>query len=153
MRADPSRPTGDPEATVSRTGGGASAVDHPFLELARGERDWIRARHLPDGMYELQHRGVGDPRRFELYTSDHRLVRDVLCAWLDGAPGWSESAVWSPVDPAIEELEQVRNELSGLLGGLTMLDDLEAGLDLALARADELMDGFDAAALELPGQP
>ncbi|MCP2315240.1 hypothetical protein APR12_000570 [Nocardia amikacinitolerans] len=104
-------------------------------------------------MYELQHRCGADPRRFELYTSDHCLVRDLLCAWLDDAPGWSEAAVWSPVDPAIEELERVRSEMSGLLGGLTVFDDLGAGLDLALARADELMSDLDAAALELPGQP
>ncbi len=121
--------------------------------MARGEREWIRARRLSDGMYELQHRRGDDPRRFEVFTSDHCLVRDVLCAWLDDASGWSEGVVWSPVDPAIEELERVRSELSGLLGGLTMLDDLGAGLDLALARADELMDGLDAAAPELPGQP
>ncbi|MCP2288534.1 hypothetical protein [Nocardia amikacinitolerans] len=153
MRADPSRPTDDPDFAAVRTEFDPAATEHPFLELARGEQNWIRARRLPDGMYELQHRCGADPRRFELYTSDHCLVRDLLCAWLDDAPGWSEAAVWSPVDPAIEELERVRNELSGLLGGLTVLDDLGAGLDLALARADELMSDLDAAALELPGQP
>ncbi|MET8778525.1 hypothetical protein ABZV58_26270 [Nocardia sp. NPDC004654] len=150
MREDPSRPADDPDPTWVRTEFGAAVPQHPFLELARGTGDWIRARRLPDGIYELQHRGGEDPRSFELYTSDHCLVRDLLCAWLDDAPGWSEAAVWSPVDPAIEELERVRSELSGLLGGLTMLDDLGAGLDLALARADELMGDLDAAALDQP---
>ncbi|MGV9817323.1 hypothetical protein [Nocardia xishanensis] len=150
MRADPSRPAGDLDSTAATESG---AAEQPFLELARGERAWIRARRLPDGLYELQHRDGDDLRRFEVYTSDHCLVRDLLCAWLDGAADWSEGVIWSPVDPAIEELERVRNELSGLLGGLTLLDDLGAGLDMALARADELMDGLDAAAVELPGQP
>ncbi|WP_067862598.1 hypothetical protein [Nocardia shimofusensis] len=116
--------------------------EHTVLELARGEHHWLRARMLPEGLYELRYRdGPGDDR-FELFSSDHVLVRDILFAWLDESSWWREGVAWSPIDPAISEIESVRDELSELLGGFSLLgalEDLDAGLDDALRRADELL--------------
>ncbi|MGQ4599304.1 hypothetical protein [Nocardia sp. R6R-6] len=113
--------------------------DRTVLELSRGELHDIRARYLADGVYELEHRAGVATESFQLYTSDPVLVRDVLWAWLSGDPWWHESVAWFPVDPAIAELRALRDELTGLLDGLTMMDDLTAGMDAALARADELL--------------
>ncbi|MBF6210312.1 hypothetical protein IU433_00750 [Nocardia puris] len=127
---------------VPNDGGEPGAAPRgPWLELARG-REVITARRLPDGMYQVEHRRCeGD--RLEFYTTDHCLVRDVLCGWLDDAEGWRAGVVWAPVDPDIAELERMRGELSGMLGGLSLLDDLGASMDQALARADDLLAGFD----------
>ncbi|WP_280250792.1 hypothetical protein [Nocardia abscessus] len=118
--------------------------EHPILELSRADLHDIRARLLPDGVYELEHRAGSATETFQMYTSDPVLVRDVLWAWLSDDPWWHDSVAWFPVDPAIAELRAVQDELAGLLDGLTLMDGLTAGMDAALARADELL------ALEVP---
>ncbi|MEU7767318.1 hypothetical protein AB0B25_19580 [Nocardia sp. NPDC049190] len=116
----------------------------PLLELSRGDLHHIRTRLLADGVYELEHR-AGSTASFQLYTSDPVLVRDVLWAWLSDDPWWHTAVAWFPVDPEIAELRAVRDDLTGLLDGMTVLDglsaldDLTASMDAALARADELM--------------
>ncbi|MEU7632213.1 hypothetical protein AB0C34_19835 [Nocardia sp. NPDC049220] len=116
----------------------------PILELTRGGLHDISARLLDDGVYELEHR-AGSTTSSQMYTSDPVLVRDVLWAWLCDDPWWHTAVAWFPVDPEIAELQAVRDDLTGLLdgmtvlGGLTELDDLTASMDAALARADELM--------------
>ncbi|WP_330231399.1 hypothetical protein OHA40_02280 [Nocardia sp. NBC_00508] len=114
-------------------------ADRAILELSRAGLHEIRARWLPDGVYELEHRAGSPTESFQLYTSDAVLVRDVLWAWLSGDPWWHDSVAWYPVDPAIAELRAVQDELTGLLDGLTVMDDLTANMDAALARADELL--------------
>jgi len=124
----PAHLPGDPERTV--------------LELARGEQRWLRVRLLPEGLYEMRYRDGPGGDRFELFTSDHVLVRDVLFAWLDENSWWRDAVAWSWIDPAISEIEAVRDELSDLLGGFSLLgvlEDLDAGLDDAMRRADELL--------------
>ncbi|MCC3332550.1 hypothetical protein [Nocardia abscessus] len=113
--------------------------EHPILELSRADLHDIRARLLPDGVYELEHRAGSATETFQMYTSDPVLVRDVLWAWLSDDPWWHDSVAWFPVDPAIAELRAVQDELAGLLDGLTLMDGLTAGMDAALARADELL--------------
>lgn len=125
----PAHLPGDPERTM--------------LELARGEQHWLRARMLPEGLYELRCRDGSGADRFELFTSDHLLVRDILFAWLDENPWWRDAPAWSRIDPAISEIEAFRDELSELLGGFSLLgalEDLDAGLDDAMRRADELLE-------------
>src|SRR5690606_13771145 len=104
-----------------RTGDGVPAhlpgdPERSVLELARGEQHWLRARLLPEGLYELRCRDGPGADRFELFSSDHVLVRDILFAWLDEDPWWRDAVAWSPIDPAISEIEAVRDELADLLG-------------------------------------
>ncbi|WP_039797781.1 hypothetical protein [Nocardia araoensis] len=143
--------TGDgtqlPELTEAALGdllGEPAGPEHAVLELSRADLHEIRARLLPDGVYELEHRAGSAAESFQMYTSDSVLVRDVLWAWLSDDPWWRDSVAWFPVDPAIAELRAVQDEIAGLLDGLTVMDDLTAGMDAALARADELL------AAELP---
>ncbi|WP_067649613.1 hypothetical protein [Nocardia harenae] len=112
----------------------------PLLELRRGACH-ILARRLPDGVYELEHGDGGD--RFQLYTSDAVLVRDVLVSWLDEAAWWHRSVAWARVDPAVAEMHALRDELTGLLDGA-------CGFDAALGVMDDALARFDAglAALE-----
>ncbi|MGV9722031.1 hypothetical protein [Nocardia beijingensis] len=138
--------TGDgtrlPELTEDALGdllGAPAGPEHTVLELSRADLREIRARLLPDGVYELEHRAGSATESFQMYTSDPVLVRDVLWAWLSDDPWWRDAVAWFPVDPAIAELRAVQDELSGLLDGLTVMDDLAAGMDAALARADELL--------------
>ncbi|MFR9770044.1 hypothetical protein [Nocardia sp. SC052] len=138
--------TGDgtqlPELTEKALGdllGEPAGPEDAALELSRADLHEIRARLLPDGVYELEHRAGSATESFQMYTSDPVLVRDVLWAWLCDDPWWRDSVAWFPVDPAIAELRAVQDELTGLLDGLTVMDDLTAGMDAALARADELL--------------
>lgn len=108
----------------------------PEVFTAHRGAAYIRARMLPDGVYELEHRADPGEQRYQLYTSDPVLVRDVLCAWIDEDPRWRNTAPWAEIDPAIAELTAVRTELEGLLDGLTAMDDIQAAMD----RVDELMD-------------
>lgn len=116
-----------------------AAPGHAVLELSRADLHEIRARLLPDGVYELEHQAGSATESFQMYTSDPVLVRDVLWAWLSEDPWWRDAVAWFPVDPAIAELRAVQDELTGLLDGLTVMDDLTAGMDAVLARADELL--------------
>ncbi|MFI2562517.1 hypothetical protein [Nocardia farcinica] len=125
--------------------------DRPHLELARADDDWIRAEYLPEALYHLRYRRAGGDR-YELYTADHRWVRDILVAWAARDDRWRESPAWSRIDPAIAELETVRGEMSELLDGFGLLDALgefDDGLDDALRRADELL-GDDGAPVDPP---
>ncbi|MEU6191751.1 hypothetical protein [Nocardia sp. NPDC047038] len=138
--------TGDgtqlPELTEEALGdllGEPAGPEDAVLELSRADLHEIRARLLPDAVYELEHRAGSATESFQMYTSDPVLVRDVLWAWLCDDPWWRDSVAWFPVDPAIAELRAVQDELTGLLDGLTVMDDLTAGMDAALARADELL--------------
>jgi hypothetical protein len=117
---------------------------YPSIVLSRGDHDYIQARLLPDGVYELEYRADGSDDRFQMYTPDGRLVRDVLWAWVDANTWWCDSVAWYRLDPAIAELEATRRELAGLLDGLSVMDTMESAMDDALARADELL------AMELP---
>ncbi|WP_067806555.1 hypothetical protein [Nocardia beijingensis] len=131
-----------PELTEDALGdllGAPAGPEHTVLELSRADLHEIRARLLPDGVYELEHRAGSATESFQMYTSDPVLVRGVLWAWLSDDPWWRDAVAWFPVDPAIAELRAVQDELSGLLDGLTVMDDLTAGMDAALARADELL--------------
>ncbi|WP_194818270.1 hypothetical protein [Nocardia sp. XZ_19_385] len=110
----------------------------PYLEIERGSGQSIRARLLPDLVYQLSHHS--EAGEFELYTSDPTLVRDILWAWVDEEPWWLDRVAWSPVDPAIAEIESMRQEMTGMLDGMSLLDDLGATMDDALARADELLE-------------
>ncbi|MGO4618075.1 hypothetical protein AB4305_07620 [Nocardia sp. 2YAB30] len=116
-----------------------SDPDCLILELSRADLHDIRARLLPDGVYELEHRAGSANESFQMYTSDAVLVRDVLWAWLSDDPWWHDAVAWYRVDPAIAELQAVQEELADLLAGLTVMDDLTASMDAALARADELI--------------
>lgn len=113
----------------------------PLLELRRGG-DHILARRLPDGVYELEHGGGGD--RFQLYTADAVLVRDVLVSWLEGEEWWSRSVAWSRIDPAVAEMHALRDELTGLLDGLGGFESALGLMDDALARFDTGLAEFDA---------
>lgn len=111
----------------------------PSIEVERGAHDYIRARLLADGMYELEYCAGEATELFQMYTSDARMVRDVMFAWIEENPWWRESVAWYRVDPAVEEVRSVLREFDDLLGGLTVLDDIESSMDDALARADELL--------------
>ncbi|MEV0354494.1 hypothetical protein AB0H71_00350 [Nocardia sp. NPDC050697] len=113
----------------------------PLLEIRRGTGH-ILARRLPDGVYELEHGDGGD--RFQLYTPDAVLVRDVLVSWLDGAAWWHRSVAWSRVDPAVAELHALRDELTGLLDGFGGFDAALGVMDDALARFDAEIAALDA---------
>ncbi|UGT61496.1 hypothetical protein [Nocardia asteroides] len=112
----------------------------PLLELRRGA-DHILARWLPDGMYELEHGDGGD--RYQLFTADAVLVRDVLASWLDGEAWWHRTVAWSRIDPAVAEMRALRDELTGMLDGfggfesaVDVMDDALARFDAEIARLD-----------------
>ncbi|MFC8044792.1 hypothetical protein [Nocardia sp. NPDC057353] len=114
----------------------------PLLEIRRGAGH-ILARRLPDGVYELEHGAGGD--RFQLYTVDAVLVRDVLVSWLADEP-WHRSVAWSRVDPALAEIRALRDELTGMLDGPAGFGGLDSALDLvddALARFDAEVAALD----------
>lgn len=118
----------------------------PLLEIRRGA-DRITARRLPDGMYELEH--ADGAHRYELYTDDAVLVRDVLLSWLDRDSWWCDSVAWSRVDPAIAEMRALQHELGGLLdglggGGLAALDTAFGEVDDALGAMDDALSHFDS---------
>ncbi|MGW4849494.1 hypothetical protein [Nocardia brasiliensis] len=115
----------------------------PSIELERGAHDYLRARLLPDGMYELEYCAGDATEIFQMYTSDARMLRDVMFAWIDENPWWRESVAWYRVDPAVEEVRSVLREFDDLLGGLSVLDDIGSSMDDALARADELLADAD----------
>ncbi|MEV0247823.1 hypothetical protein AB0H76_14620 [Nocardia sp. NPDC050712] len=132
--------------------GGSPRAQDPFIEIERGSGQSIRARLLPDLVYQLTHRNDVD-EEFELYTSDPTLVRDILWAWVDEEPWWLDRVAWSPVDPAIADIEALRQEMAGMLDGMSVLDDIGATMDDALARADELLAmDWDAVDPEDDGQ-
>ncbi|WP_216914744.1 hypothetical protein [Nocardia noduli] len=117
-------------------------TERPFLEVTRGgER--IRADLLPDGMYRIAHRSAVATDEFELYTGDPIFLRDIVFAWIDRDPWWSDRVAWSRIDPVIAELESVRAEVTDLLDGFGALDALTGAMDDALTRADELLAGAD----------
>ncbi|MFC9897022.1 hypothetical protein ACFVMC_25330 [Nocardia sp. NPDC127579] len=137
------------DAVLNAAVGGSGEADGLLLELERSseaeglllERSGgrsIRAQLLPDRVYQLTYREDGG--EFELFTSDSSLVRDILRAWADERPWWRERVAWSPVDPAIAELESMRQEMAGMLDGMSVLDALGDTMDDALARADELLE-------------
>lgn len=111
----------------------------PFIVLNRGDHDYLQTRLLPDGVYEIEHRADGSDEQFQMYTSDARLVRDVMWAWVDEDPWWRDAVAWYRVDPAVAEVQSVLRDFEGLLGGISVLDGIEAAMDDALARADELL--------------
>ncbi|WP_107656309.1 hypothetical protein [Nocardia suismassiliense] len=122
----------------------------PCIVIDRGDHDYIQTRLLPDGVYEIEHRGGGSDELFQMYTSDARLVRDVMWAWVDDDPWWRDTVAWYRVDPAVAEVQSVLHDFEDLLGGVSVLDGIEAAMDDAMARADELLAmDFD----ELPAEP
>lgn len=152
MTDDPDRPA---DAHV-RTGAGtpvpeltddllAAMLDEPpdpecpFIVINRGEHAYIQTRLLPDGVYEIEHRADGSAELFQVYTPDARLVRDVMWAWLDEDPWWHDAVAWYRVDPAVAEVQSVLRDFDDLLGGIDVLDGIQASMDDALARADELL--------------
>lgn len=116
--------------------------DVPFITVSRGEHDFLQTRRLPDGVYELECRTATD-EHLQLYTPDAVLVRNIMWAWLDENDWWRNGVAWSTVDPAIAEVRAVQRELTELLDGLTVMDDIGASMDAALGRADELLAGAD----------
>ncbi|MGW0247349.1 hypothetical protein ACWDYH_11985 [Nocardia goodfellowii] len=126
-----------PDALLDELFTGHSGTVDPLLEIERDDR-WIRARLLPDRVYQVTHHTAAG--EFELYTSDPTLVRDILATWAGEDPRWLDRVAWSPVDPAIAEIESMRQEMSGMLDGMSLLDDIGSTMDDALARADELLE-------------
>ncbi|MFC4372786.1 hypothetical protein ACFO5K_01630 [Nocardia halotolerans] len=112
------------------------APDHPFLLLTR-PAEQLQARYLDDGAYELEYATGPEHRR--LFTTDARLVRDIVWSWIQRDRWWCDTVAWTTVDPAIAELDALRTELSDLLDGMSVMDTVTADLDQALARADELL--------------
>ncbi|MFF2083047.1 hypothetical protein ACFVVM_04695 [Nocardia sp. NPDC058176] len=117
------------------------APDHPFLLLTRDSAERIQARYLDDGTYEVEHTAGAQNR--QLYTSDALLVRDIVWSWIQRDSWWSDTVAWTTVDPELAELHALHAELSGMLDGMSVLDSVTDELDSALARADELLGGFD----------
>ncbi|MFG1796109.1 hypothetical protein [Nocardia sp. NPDC049149] len=111
----------------------------PFIVINRGDHEYIQTRLLPDGVYELEHRAADADGLFQMYTPDARHVRDVMWAWVDQNPWWRDAVAWYPVDPAVAEVQSMLHEFDDLLGGISVLDGIEATMDDALARADELL--------------
>ncbi|MGY4099058.1 hypothetical protein ACW2Q0_05765 [Nocardia sp. R16R-3T] len=112
---------------------------YPAIVVQRGEHAYIQARLLPDSVYELEQRAAGSDERFQLYTPDAQLVRDVMWAWIDENAWWRDGVGWYRVDPLVAELEAARRELSGLLDGLSVMNGIESAMDDVLNRADELL--------------
>ncbi|MFD3593084.1 hypothetical protein ACFWU5_10170 [Nocardia sp. NPDC058640] len=117
------------------------SADHPFLVLTRTPTDRIQARYLDDGTYELEHTTDTDHR--QLFTTDARLVRDILWSWIQRDTWWSDTVAWTTIDPAIVELHALHTELSDMLAGISLMDSATDELDQALSRADELLSDFD----------
>ncbi|GGN92933.1 hypothetical protein [Nocardia rhizosphaerihabitans] len=113
------------------------APDHPFLLLTRTETEYIQARYLDEGTYELEHVDGADHR--QLFTTDALLVRDIVWSWIQRDSWWRDTVAWTTVDPAVAELNALRAELSEMLDGISIMDSVTDELDRALARADELL--------------
>ncbi|GAA5090233.1 hypothetical protein [Nocardia iowensis] len=111
----------------------------PAILINRGDHAYIRARLLPDGVYELEHRADGADEQFQMYTPDARLVRDVMWAWVDENPWWRDGVAWYRVDPAVAEVQSALREFEDLLGDMSVLDGIQETMDDAMARADELL--------------
>ncbi|QIS11904.1 hypothetical protein [Nocardia arthritidis] len=116
----------------------------PYITVSRGDDEYIQARLLDDGVYELEYREAAD--HFQVYTPDPVLVRDTMWSWIDGDDRWRKTVAWYRIDPAILELSALRGELTDMLDGIAALRDLsresyafgDATLDDAFARIDEI---------------
>lgn len=124
----------------------------PALKVTRAPMCHIRARRLPEGIFELEHRNLDE--FFQLYTDDATLVRRTLWAWATGDPWWQQAIAWQPVaaptrkrrPAADDDIEAVLAELRtmaeepplelGALGLLSALGDLDARTQAILDRAE-----------------
>lgn len=108
-----------------------------LLVMTRGGGEYVRARRMVDGVYEVEH--VEGMRRRSLYTPDVRLVRDILVSWIADDGWWCSAVAWAEVDPAVAELDALRAEMEAMLTEVQVFDGLAGEFDAVLARADELL--------------
>ncbi len=110
----------------------------PALQVTRAPMCHIRARRLPDEIFELEHRDLD--AFFRLYTDNAPLVRKTIWAWAIRDPWWQQAIAWQPVDspvaprgrPApqddidavLAELRQMADEPPPELGALELLSTL-----------------------------
>lgn len=125
----------------------------PALQVTRAPMCHIRARRLPDEIFELEHRDID--AFFRLYTDNAPLVRKTIWAWAIRDPWWQQAIAWQPVDtpvpprrrPAPEddidavlaELRQMADEPPPELGALellTTLGDLDSRTQAILDRPE-----------------
>lgn len=110
----------------------------PALKVTRAPMCHIRARRLPDEVFELEHRDLD--AFFRLYTDNAPLVRKTIWAWAIRDPWWQQAIAWQPVDPptaprrrpapeddidaVLAELRQMADETPPELGALELLSTL-----------------------------
>ncbi|WP_433624664.1 hypothetical protein [Nocardia sp. CA-120079] len=126
----------------------AADPDDPFLVVARADETYIRTRRH-EWVYEIEHRAGSASEHFRVYTLRHKVVRDVIWAWVGGDPSWRVAVHWRRVDPtspgieAASGLEILQDELSCAGPGLT--PDALALLDAFLAVRDTPIPSMDPA--------
>ncbi len=110
----------------------------PALQVTRAPMCHIRARRLPDEIFELEHRDLD--AFFRLYTDNAPLVRKTIWAWAIRDPWWQQAIAWQPVDTPVAprgrpvpeddidavlaELRQMADEPPPALGALELLSTL-----------------------------
>lgn len=110
----------------------------PALQVTRAPMCHIRARRLPDEIFELEHRDLD--AFFRLYTDNAPLVRKTIWAWAIRDPWWQQAIAWQPVDTPVAprgrpvpeddidavlaELRQMADEPPPELGALELLSTL-----------------------------
>lgn len=112
----------------------------PAFEVTRAPMCHIRARRLPEDIFELEHRDLDE--FFRLYTDDAILVRKTIWAWATRDPWWQQAIAWQPVDaPAARRRRpEPADDIDAVLAELRRMADetpLELGaLDLISALGD-----------------
>ncbi|MFI1460810.1 hypothetical protein [Nocardia carnea] len=71
----------------------------PTLQVTRAPMCHIRARRLPDEIFELEHRDLD--AFFQLFTDNAPLVRKTIWAWAIRDPWWQQAIAWQPVDTPV----------------------------------------------------
>lgn len=125
----------------------------PGLQVTRAPMCHIRARLLPDEVFELEHRDLD--AFFRLYTDSATLVRKIVWTWAVRDPWWQEAIAWQPVeapvvrrrppepaddiDAVLAEMRRMADEPPlelGALGLLSTFDDLDSRTQAILDRAE-----------------
>ncbi|MGV9637180.1 hypothetical protein ACWDO0_23690 [Nocardia rhamnosiphila] len=131
----------------------------PALKVIRAPMCHIRARRLPEEIFELEHRDLD--AFFQLYTDDAILVRKTIWAWATGDPWWQQAIAWQPIDaPDSRRRRPPEDDIDSVLAELRQMAEetpFELGaLDLISALGDvdnQAQAILDRANIDAPDQP
>ncbi|MFI5715649.1 hypothetical protein [Nocardia sp. NPDC051750] len=130
----------------------------PALQVTRAPMCHIRARRLPEDIFELEHRDLD--AFFQLYTDNATLVRKTIWAWAIRDPWWQQAIAWQPTDASTRHHDEPADDIDAVLAELRQMADetpFELGaLDLISALGDvdnQAQAILDRADTETPDRP